>query len=145
VDAGEAIEDSWELADFTNGVYDVRVYGPNGYFWKFSGSASDPPLEVQLAPAPRGAESADVEVLFGSTSAGTALTVVVADHSYGNADQTRPVAAGARGAIRVSTADSHRWYDLSLRVTGSATFERRFAGRIETGAWGLSDPRIGSV
>ena len=145
VDAGDAIEDSWKLADFTNGEYHVRVYGPNGYFWKFSGSAEDPMLEAQLAPAPRGTESADVEVLLGSTSAGTGITVSVLDHSYGNAEQTKQVAAGARGSIRVSTAESHRWYDLSLRVTGAAKFERRFAGRIETGAWGFSDPRIGSA
>ena len=102
-------------------------------------------LEAQLAPAPRGTESADVEVLLGSTSSGTGITVSVLDHSYGNAEQTKQVAAGARGSILVSTAKSHRWYDLSLRVTGSPKFERQFAGRIETGAWGFSDPRIGSA
>ncbi len=145
VQAGDATEDSWKLSDFLNGVYHVRVYGPNGYFWEFTGSAEDPMLEAQLAPAPRGPESADVEVLFGSTSAGTGVTVSVLDNSYGNAEQTKQVAAGAPGSIRVSTAESHRWYDLSLRVTGAAKFERRFAGRIETGAWGFSDPRIGSA
>ena len=97
VDAGDVIEDSWKLSDFTDGVYHVRVYGPNGYFWEFSGSADDPMLEAQLAPAPRGTESADVEVLLGSTSAGTGITVSVVDHSYGNAEQTKQVAAGATG------------------------------------------------
>jgi phospholipase C len=121
------------------------VYGPNGYFWKFSGSALDPMLDAQLAPALRGTESSDVEVLLGSTSAGTGISVSVLDNSYGNAEQTKQIAAGARGAIRVSTAKSHRWYDLSLRMTGAPKFERRFAGRIETGAWGFSDPRIGSA
>jgi phospholipase C len=145
VDAGELIEDSWKLSDFINGEYHVRVYGPNGYFWKFSGNAQDPMLEAQLAPAPRDTESADVQVLLGSTSAGTGITVSVFDNSYGNAEQTKQVAAGARGSIRVSTAESHRWYDLSVRVTGAAKFERRFAGRVETGVWGFSDPRIGSA
>ncbi len=145
VEAGDVIEDSWKLSDFIDGVYDVRVYGPNGYFWKFSGSAQDPMLEAQLAPAARGTESADVEVLLGSTAAGSGITVSVLDNSYGNAEQTKQVPASARGSIRVSTAESHRWYDLSLRVTGAEKFERRFAGRIETGAWGFSDPRIGSA
>jgi phospholipase C len=145
VDAGDVVEDSWKLSDFINGVYHVSVYGPNGYFWKFSGSAEDPMLEAQLAPAPRGTESADVEVLLDSISAGTGITVSVLDNSYGNAEQTKQVAAGVRSSIRVSTAKSHRWYDLSLRVTGAANFERRYAGRIETGAWGFSDPRIGSA
>ena len=49
VDAGDVIEDSWKLSDFINGEYHVRIYGPNGYFWKFSGSAEDPMLEAQLA------------------------------------------------------------------------------------------------
>jgi phospholipase C len=145
VDAGDVIEDSWKLSDFADGVYHVRVYGPNGYFWEFSGSAEDPMLEAQLAPAPRGAESADVEVLLGSTSARTGITVSVLDNAYGNARQARQIAAGARGSIRISTAKSHRWYDLSLRVTEARKFERRYAGRIETGAWGFSDPRIGSA
>ena len=51
VDAGDVVEDSWKLADFISGEYHIRVYGPNGYFWTFSGSALDPMLEVQLAPA----------------------------------------------------------------------------------------------
>ncbi len=144
VDAGNIVEDSWDLSDFDSGVYHVRVYGPNGYFWAFDGSAEDPMLEVQLAPASRGTESGDVQVLLGSSSAGTAINVSVRDHSYGNAEQTRQVAAGARDVICVSTAGSHRWYDLSARVIEAAKFERRFAGRIETGAWGFSDPRIGS-
>jgi phospholipase C len=145
VDAGDVIEDSWKLADFANGEYHVQVYGPNGYFWKFSGSALDPMLEAQLAPALCGSESADVEVLLGLPSAGTGITVTVLDNSYGNAEQTKQLTAGATRSFRVSTAKSHRWYDLSLRVTGAPKFERRFAGRIETGAWGFSDPRIGSV
>jgi phospholipase C len=139
------IEDSWALSDFADGEYHVHVYGPNGYFWKLSGSALDPMLEAQLGPVPRSAEPADVEVLFGSTSSGTGITVSVVDNSYGNSEQTKQVAAAARGSIRISTAKSHRWYDLSVRVAGAPKFERRFAGRIETGAWGFSDPRIGSA
>jgi phospholipase C len=145
VEAGDVIEDSWKLSDFANGEYDVHVYGPNGYFWKLSGSALDPMLEAQLAPALRGTEPPDVEVLLRSTSAGTGITVSVLDNAYSNAEQTEQVAAGAKGSVRVSTAKSHSWYDLSLRVTGAAKFERRFAGRVETGAWGFSDPRIGSA
>ncbi len=145
VEAGDAIEDSWKVSDFANGEYHVHVFGPNGYFWKFSGSAQDPMLDAQLAPALAGTESADVEVLLGSTASGTGITISVLDNSYGNAEQTKQVAAGARDSVRVSTAKSHRWYDLTLRVTGAPKFERRFAGRIETGAWGFSDPRIGSA
>ena len=98
VEAGDVIDDSWKLTDFVDGVYHVRVYGPNGYFWELRGSAKDPKLEVQLAPAPRGTESADLEMLLDATSSSTAIAVTVLDHSYGNAEQTKQVAPGARGS-----------------------------------------------
>ena len=40
---------------------------------------------------------------------------------------------------------SHRWYDFSIEVAGAERFGRRYAGRIENGELGLSDPAIGRV
>ena len=40
---------------------------------------------------------------------------------------------------------SHRWYDFSIEVAGAKGFGRRYAGRIENGEQGLSDPAIGRV
>ena len=36
-------------------------------------------------------------------------------------------------------ADNHEWYDLTASADG---FERRLAGRMETGAHGMTDPAI---
>lgn len=144
LDAGSAVEDSWKLSDFDDGVYRLRVYGPNGYFWEFAGNAEDPTVHVQLAPPPRGLQSADVELLLTASSAKDGLAISVRDNSYGNADQSLRLASGGKSSVLVSTSKSRRWYDVSLRVAGSTRFERRFAGRIETGAWGTSDPKMGS-
>ncbi|WP_155193353.1 phospholipase domain-containing protein [Orrella sp. JC864] len=39
------------------------------------------------------------------------------------------------------TLDEHRWYDFT--VSAGVGFERRFAGRLETGQDGVSDPEMG--
>ena len=44
VAAGSHLEDSWALGDFENGVYHLRVYGPNGFYREFIGTADDPPI-----------------------------------------------------------------------------------------------------
>jgi phospholipase C len=36
----------------------------------------------------------------------------------------------------------HRWYDFTVRVDGFEGYERRFAGRAETGEDGVSDPAM---
>jgi phospholipase C len=43
----------------------------------------------------------------------------------------------------MSLADSHGWYDFSVRVQGHEGFEKRYAGRIETGRDSISDPQMG--
>jgi phospholipase C len=37
------------------------------------------------------------------------------------------------------------WYDFTIRVTGHDVFERRYAGRVETGRPGFSDPYMGRI
>jgi phospholipase C len=46
--------------------------------------------------------------------------------------------------VPVDLATSERWYDLSVFIDGSQALERRYAGRVETGEWGSSDPSLGS-
>ena len=41
--------------------------------------------------------------------------------------------------------DSHGWYDFSIKVAGYDDFEKRYAGRVETGKEGFSDPFMGRV
>jgi phospholipase C len=67
----------------------------------------------------------------------------IQDNAYGNTAQIIEIASSSTAMASVSTASSHRWYDVSVRVNGAEHFERRFAGRIENGQWSFSDPQIG--
>jgi phospholipase C len=42
----------------------------------------------------------------------------------------------------VETGKGHRWYDLTVTSHASSTFLRRFAGHVENGRPGVSDPAI---
>jgi phospholipase C len=45
----------------------------------------------------------------------------------------------------LDTEKSFGWYDYALRIKGNELFERRLAGRIETGLPSKTDPQIGNL
>ncbi len=45
----------------------------------------------------------------------------------------------------MDTRRSFRWYDFGLKIERFETFQRRFAGRVETGQWSFSDPAMGGI
>ena len=49
---------------------------------------------------------------------------------------------GEQATLVLDLASSFHWYDFSITVAGQENFERRLAGRVETGALGTSDPAM---
>jgi phospholipase C len=45
--------------------------------------------------------------------------------------------------IHIDLSKQFGWYDFTVTVEGSKTFERRYAGRVDTGESGFSDPFMG--
>jgi phospholipase C len=146
VAAGGRLEDSWPLAAFDGGRYHLRVHGPNGFFRAFLGSAGDPALDLRLEYArarPTGpALTGDVALRVHNRGARD-RTVTVTDRGYGTADLKRTLAPGERVALAVDARRSFGWYDLEVRYPDVPGFEKRYAGRVETGRWGYSDPAMG--
>jgi phospholipase C len=139
VEAGKALADAWELAPDA-GAYDLWVYGPNGFVREFKGAVAAggavarPEIEVAYDAAKRTL----AVTLRNSGAAACALTI---RHNQYRADAPDNVALAPRGRAvrRWSLVDSHDWYDLTVAGDG---FERRLAGRLETGRPGISDPAI---
>jgi phospholipase C len=149
VEAGDRLEDSWVIADFANGRYDLRVYGPNGFFRAFTGGADDPPVDIQVVYDLR--QNADhgpadgVEIRFTNKDRRTDHTLEVRDNAYGTGDLSQAVSAGRSGTLAVATRQSFGWYDLTVRVAAGPHFQKRYAGRIENGNWSFSDPFMGQL
>jgi phospholipase C len=148
VKAGDRLSDAWPLAEFSDGGYHLRVYGPNGFYREFRGGAGDP-LDVTLEYGRYRGQKEDAvtrmangELLLKNRQ-NTACVVDIVDHAYGAAPITREIAAGGDQRVALSFEKSHQWYDFSVRVKGAERFGQRYAGRVETGRDGISDPQLG--
>ncbi len=141
VAAGDQLRDSWPL----NEALHLRVYGPNGFLREFKGSSGNPPVEIRCDYERDAKKQFTGNVLVGLTNTDSqhrhALRVV--DNAYGAKTQELRLEKGARQAVVLNLQNSHRWYDFSVHVSGFEAFEQRYAGRVETGLEGFSDPLLG--
>jgi len=133
-EAGKELSDVWNT-DWSDGVYDLSVHGPNGFLRIFKGPGGTPGPEVTCRHAPA---HGDVELTMTNRSdADCHLTVT---NAYGGSEETYTVRAGGRVVQTVNLRASKRWYDLAVSADTDQSWLRRFAGHVETGAPGVSDP-----
>jgi phospholipase C len=146
VEPGEQLDDAWALSHFANGRYHLRTYGPNGFFREFIGGPDEPRCDLTFRysrhPETRHLSGA-IEVIAANRDQSRPLAIEFHDHAYSLPRVTRTVAAGQTETFPIDTHKSAGWYDFSLRVAGEHRFERRYAGRVETGNWSTSDPAMG--
>ncbi|HMG08808.1 MAG TPA: hypothetical protein VK609_09875, partial [Mucilaginibacter sp.] len=57
----------------------------------------------------------------------------------------KTIAAKGQSIQVLNLTKNHGWYDFSIKVTGSQSFEKRYGGRVETGQHSFSDPSMGKV
>ena len=144
IGAGQShTHDDWQGAD-AGGRFDWLVYGPNGFLRRFAGHGGDG-LEVLLSERP---EMEAVELVLINRGPRPAQCFIALDPAYpANGARIRQIAvppgAETRDLWRLGKSD--RWYDLSVSLEGQPHFTRRFAGQVEIGAHGKTDPAIGAM
>src|SRR5690606_18459659 len=133
VEAGRALSDTWSADE----GYDLEVHGANGYLRRMRTTSLAPavrPTAVVTADYERADSGLGIAVRNQGTAA---IDVSLRDNAYGHDDVPLTVEPGAEVRHAWPTADSGRWYDVTVASEG---LEWRFAGRVETGAPGGSDP-----
>jgi phospholipase C len=148
--AGGRVTDSWPVASFENGLYHLRVCGPNGFYREHRGSAHDPALRVECdyerTPDDASKLTGKILLLVKNTDRRKSYVVIIKDHAYGAEPIRRTIAAeSAPTKIVIDPRRGQGWYDFSLFVQGFEQFEKRHAGRVETGADGVTDPYMGRL
>jgi len=145
VKAGDSVTDSWPLNEFENGQYHLRVYGPNGFFREFKGNAIHPRIEAACDYTTKAADHYSVNITLENFT-GQDQYVEIIDNAY-NSKSIHQVLPGAERSAGVFIAlnTSFGWYDLSVKVPGHDIYERRFAGRVETGRPSYTDPLMGNI
>ena len=142
VSAGDVLFDAWPLADFENGIYHLRVHGPNGLFREFRGSANDPQLAVSLEP---GLTVNSAILRLTNRNSRQTLTVSADNLAYGNVERSVQLSPAMSKEITLEFGLSFGWHDFRIRVEGFPDFEQRYAGHIETDRESFSDPVMGRV
>jgi phospholipase C len=132
VGAGGVLSDVWEA-----GPYDLWVLGPNGFHRHYIGDARQQGFSL-AATTHAGRLALTLRNLSASP-----LQLAVAD-AYVEATPRPPLRLAPSATMQRSwPLAKHGWYDLTLRTIEGETCLRRLAGRVETGADGVSDPALG--
>jgi phospholipase C len=148
VRAGFEERDEWKLDGFADGAYHLRVYGPNGFYREFAGNKNEPLLNVVCDYEKN---KANTKKLTGNISVivtnreSKAVTVTIKDNSYKTIAQNKMIAPNTVVTIVLDLSKTFGWYDFSVVVNGNTTFEKRFAGHVETGSISKTDPLMGQV
>jgi len=122
----------------SGGKYDLRVHGPNGWYWEMKGNEGEPELGMRLWIE-------DSKLIIGVDHAGAGSLLKITDNSYGERTMMRKLdhPNRDRGFGVHLPLQKHRWFDYTVQVEGAEGFLRRFAGRVENGQDGVTDPAMG--
>jgi phospholipase C len=69
--------------------------------------------------------------------------VEVRDNGYRRKPVSKKIGAKQEVIMLLELQGSHAWYDFTVAVKGADMFLRRYAGKVETGREGTSDPAMG--
>jgi phospholipase C len=128
-------------------AYDLTLRGPNGLWRRYAGSLDPQGSRAEVLLVQRGSEGA-VELVLHNGTRDPAVFTIALDHHYpaqGARMRTVSVAPGKQATALWQLAASDHWYDFAVTLDGDAAFLRRFAGKIETGRAGRTDPGIGPM
>jgi phospholipase C len=129
----------WPLDDFEDGLYQLRVYGPNGFYREFLGDQQSEGLELGLVPAFRLKEKRS-GLLTGSAS--KVYSVKIKENAYRKLEQSGEISSGKTFSEALDFESSLGWYDFTVEGSG---FSWSFAGRLDNGLESISDPLLGAI
>jgi len=146
VEPGKTLAGLWTPE--TTGAYDLWVIGPNGFHRHFAGnarraaSAAQPNADVQLS---YDKQTGDLVVKLVNSGSAPCTVSVNANAYFDAKPSSYTVLARGEQMLRFPLTTSSQWYDFSVKVNGQADYLRRFAGRMENGQHGISDPAMGGA
>lgn len=145
VEPGTQLNGTWTLSS-TAGAYDLWVLGPGGFHRHFTGTTNAALLGIVEEPEVRilyDATDGSIDAELYNPGMSPATFVITANAYFDDAPIVVSVAPFATSVHMWNLHRSGQWYDFSVTVRELPSFGRRFAGRVETGRDGISDPAMG--
>jgi phospholipase C len=154
VSAGDQLFDKTPMSEFENDNYDIRLYGPNGFFRSYKGNKNDPPILISFfedsnynSVTKNYELTGRILMKFINPDLQNRYKIKIVDNVYHSFEpivkELPNVNETAVTTIALDANPNSCWYDFSVFVEGNTVFEKRFAGHIETGKESMSDPAMG--
>jgi phospholipase C len=159
VEAGKAMEGTWNAVADDAGRYDLWVLGPNGFHRHFAGDLSrtaQPGAPVPEIDFSHDGNNAKIQLEVRNDGVDVVEFTIKWNKAYGDAaptggkfkqaadgSWTAKVRAGQKADMSWKLKDNGLWYDLQVTADSDSTYMRRLAGRTENGKPSVSDPAMG--
>lgn len=141
VKAGDTLSDEFNYQ--TDEAFDIQVHGPNGFFRQFKNKGLHPNLSISLEYENVNKKfTGKLNMSFENRSQ-RALSVNLSDRGYRQSPSYLALKPNEKLIEKIDLSASHHWYDLEITVDGYPEFLWMYAGRVETGNVGYTDPQIG--
>lgn len=126
-------------------AYDVTLRGPNGYWRRYAGAPGASPAEATLEED-RKVQAIRLQLANEGEKPLVFVIEMAPDYvGKGPARREVAVAPGQSSSLALTLAATQGWYDFTVTSPGVEGFLRRFAGKVDNGAVGLTDPGIGTL
>lgn len=143
VEAGKQLSDQWESK---RGEYDLWVLSHNGFHRHFTGEIDEQGKQTEP----------EIKVCYNVIDGNVHLTLDnlntqkrtfrIEDQAYFNKEIWHvSLDSQAKHTQEWILCDCGRWYDFIVTCEELPRWQRRFAGRVETGKHGISDPAMGMI
>lgn len=129
------------------GAYDLTLAGPNGYMRRYAGipAAAGSRPEAALTETHGQRHAGLILANRGNRPIDFVISMETAYASAAPATRTVRVAPGEQAEVPLPLEATQGWYDLTVSTPDDPAFLRRFAGKVEDGRDGLTDPGIGPM
>lgn len=147
VNTASFLSDRWKVSDFENGIYNLVVNGPNGFFRQFKGDKNDPLLSLHCVNEESGVvkkSTGNIQLLFDSLEL-SALEIQIIDEVYKANTKTIKIDANSKKTVTLNLQKSKGWYDFKIAIKGKTNYMKHYAGHVETGEVSITDPYMGGI
>ncbi|MCY4781271.1 phospholipase C, phosphocholine-specific [Sphingobacterium sp. UT-1RO-CII-1] len=142
---GKSLSDNWSIAAFENKTYHLEVYGPNGFYRSFKGQEANPKIKTRCTYEKKKGKNAftgriSIQCINEDSRAHRLL---IEDISYSKEKKSIVLKSGESTVVSFDISKQDYWYDFLVSTPDFNRFEEQYAGRIEFGKQGKTDPLLG--
>lgn len=139
VKAGDTLSDAFDFKK----DYDLDIHGPNGFYRRFKNKGKSPELISSVAYEKEDNKFTGNLVVTLKNVGRETLKVSLKDNGYGNAPIEMEIKPRTERKRIVELKNSQYWYDFDVLLENYKDYQWTYAGRVEAGNIGYTDPQIG--